>query len=73
MNKFNPKKLQHSKWTAAHPINKEKHFIVIKIQFDEQQLSVISCTLEAVMSKNQFTIKPQELKNSHVWLQGWKS
>ncbi len=42
------------------------------IQFDEEQQNVISCNIEAVMTKNQTTVVPQDLKNSQAWLQGWK-
>ena len=35
MNKINPKKLLNSKWTAVKPTNKEKHFLVTEIEFDE--------------------------------------
>jgi hypothetical protein len=35
MNKINPKKLLKSKWTAVTAVNKEKHFIISEIEFDE--------------------------------------
>ena len=72
MNKFNPKKLLLSKWTAIEPINKEKHFIVIKSEWDEENQIVINCTLESVMTKNQYVIEPNVLQNNQAWLQGWK-
>lgn len=72
MNKFNPKKLLLSKWTATEPINKEKHFIVIKNEWDEESQNLISCTLESVMTLNQFVIDPNVLQNNQAWLQGWK-
>ena len=50
MNRINPKKLLSSKWTAVTPVNKEKHFIVSEVEFDEEGL-VVSCSIEAVMSK----------------------
>jgi tryptophan-rich hypothetical protein len=49
MNSINPKKLLNSKWTAVMPTNKEKHFIVTEIEFDESG-AVTSCLIEAVMS-----------------------
>ncbi|MFM6921870.1 MAG: TIGR02450 family Trp-rich protein, partial [Polynucleobacter victoriensis] len=30
-NSIHPKKLLLTKWTAVHPINKEKHFLVVKV------------------------------------------
>ncbi len=71
MNKLSPKKLLHSKWTAIAPINKEKHFVVTEVEFNEDN-QVIHCLLEAVMSKRSEPIKWHILSNSDVWVQGWK-
>lgn len=72
MNRFNPKKLLNSKWTAINPEQKEKHFIVTKLHWDEEQTMVMSCDLEAVMTKNTYNMPPEELKSLDDWLQGWK-
>ncbi|ADZ90467.1 TIGR02450 family Trp-rich protein [Marinomonas mediterranea] len=71
MNPINPAKLLNSKWTAVHPQNKEKHFLVSDIDRDEEGV-VISCTLEAVMTKSEYLLDWTELKNNAVWMQGWK-
>lgn len=71
MNKINPKKLLNSKWTAVKPTNKEKHFLVTEIEFDEEGV-VISCSIEAVMSKRVISINWHDLKDEGLWLQGWK-
>ncbi|MBH0080264.1 TIGR02450 family Trp-rich protein [Pseudoalteromonas sp. NZS11] len=71
MNKLNPKKLLNSKWTATPSINKEKHFIIVEVEFDEDG-NVIECITEAVMSKNQYLISWRDLKDNQKWLQGWK-
>lgn len=71
MHNINPKKLLNSKWTAVRPQNKEKHFIVSEIEFDEEGL-VIRCCIEALMSKRNIAIQWQDLKDSSHWLQGWK-
>ncbi|MFT5453516.1 MAG: tryptophan-rich hypothetical protein [Enterobacterales bacterium] len=71
MNKINPKKLLGSKWTAVMPSNKEKHFMVSHVEFDEEE-QVISCSIEAVMSKRSIPINWHELKNDSNWLHGWK-
>ncbi|MFY8275500.1 TIGR02450 family Trp-rich protein [Pseudoalteromonas sp. SSDWG2] len=71
MNKINPAKLRNSKWTAVQPRNKEKHFLVSEVEYDEDG-SVMSCSLEAVYSKNEYAIDWKELKNAEQWLQGWK-
>ncbi|WP_392343280.1 TIGR02450 family Trp-rich protein [Pseudoalteromonas prydzensis] len=71
MNRITPKKLLNSKWTAVTPVNKEKHFIIIEMDFDEEGV-VISCVIEAVMSKRQVAINWQDLKDQQRWLQGWQ-
>ena len=71
MNRINPKKLLSSKWTAVTPVNKEKHFIVSKVEFDEEGL-VVSCSIEAVMSKRSMPLNWHDLKNESNWVHGWK-
>ncbi len=71
MNRINPAKLLLSKWTAVTPLNKEKHFLVSTVKFDEEG-SVELCLLEAVMSKTEYDIDWKELKNAEKWRQGWK-
>jgi tryptophan-rich hypothetical protein len=68
---INPKKLLNSKWTAVAPVNKEKHFMVVDVEFDEEG-GVVACELEAVMSKRNFDIDWRDLKQGDLWLQGWK-
>ena len=70
MNQINPKKLKLSKWTAVNPRNKEKHFIVSKVVFDEEN-NVSLCLIEAVMSNKESSIDWKALKNSDHWKQGW--
>jgi tryptophan-rich hypothetical protein len=70
MNQINPKKLLNSKWTAVVPTNKEKHFLVADVEFDEEGV-VVSCSMEAVMSKRLFEINWQDLKEGASWAQGW--
>jgi len=71
MNKFNPKKLLNSKWTAVEPVRKEKHFIVTGVKFDDAG-DVIACTIEAVISRRSMSTQWQDLQDTKVWLQGWK-
>ena len=71
MNKLNPKKLLNSKWTAVKPQNKEKHFMITEVEFDEEG-GVIHCVIEAVMTKNETAIDWHELTDTSRWLQGWK-
>jgi tryptophan-rich hypothetical protein len=67
---INPKKLLHSKWTAVQPANREKHFLVTELEFDEAG-KVIHCLLEAVISGRSQAIDWRRLKDARVWRQGW--
>ena len=71
MNRINPAKLLHSKWTAVEPKNKEKHFLVVEVDYDEEGI-VIDCLLEAVMSRRKTPVNWRDLTNSGHWKQGWK-
>jgi len=71
MNKINPKVLLRSKWTKVAINNKEKHFIVTVVTFDELQ-KVNHCAIEAVMSKNEYSIDWRELKQTEIWRIGWQ-
>ena len=72
-NKINPKKLLLSKWTAVHPIAKEKHFLVSKVilpEAPEEKIEFVE--IEAVYSNKTRQIAWRDLMNSEIWLQGWK-
>jgi tryptophan-rich hypothetical protein len=71
VNQINPKKLRNSKWTAVKPANKEKHFLVTELEYDDDDI-VISCTIEAVLTKRTQAIAWQELQEENQWLLGWK-
>lgn len=71
MNRINPKVLLRSKWTKLDVQNKEKHFIITLVKFDEQQ-KVIECLIEAVMTKNEYSIDWHELTLSDKWCVGWQ-
>ncbi|WP_409440410.1 TIGR02450 family Trp-rich protein [Psychromonas sp. GE-S-Ul-11] len=71
MNQINPKKLLNSKWTAIKSINKEKHFLITKVTFDEEGI-VTLCVIEAIISHRQTEIDWRDLKNIDLWKQGWK-
>ncbi|WP_245980745.1 TIGR02450 family Trp-rich protein [Sinobacterium caligoides] len=51
--------------------NKEKHFIVTELTYDEDD-NVISCTIEAVISKRSMIIEWKTLQDSTQWLYGWQ-
>ena len=70
-NQINPRKLLHSKWTAVEPMEREKHFLVTDVEFDEEGV-VIHCELEAVISHNLYPINWRDLKDASRWKQGWQ-
>ena len=72
-NKINPKKLLLSKWTAVHPLAKQKHFLVSKVilpEAPEEKIEFVE--IEAIYSKKTRQIAWRDLMNSKEWLQGWK-
>lgn len=70
MNTLNPKKLLNSKWTAVRPGNKERHFLVTEVEFDDDGV-IIHCLIEAIMTRRSSKIEWRSLKNSDEWVNGW--
>lgn len=70
--RLNPAKLVNSKWTAAAPVNKEKHFMVVAAVEPVPPGPIVEVVMEAVHSGRQFTIAWPELRERERWLQGWK-
>jgi len=71
VNKLSQKKLLNSKWTAVSPIKKEKHFTIVKVEVNEDQI-VIGCILQAIMSKRDIDIVWRDLRDEKKWIQGWE-
>ena len=71
MNQINPRKLLHSKWTAVTPKNKQKHFMVVEVEYDDDGIITL-CMLEAVINQRRTGIDWHDFKNSGHWKQGWK-
>jgi tryptophan-rich hypothetical protein len=71
MNKVNPKALFNSKWTKSQISNKEKHFVVIEVEFDEDKV-VTLCVVEAVINNQQYEINWRDLKDPLKWKIGWQ-
>ena len=68
--RINPNKLHLSKWTAISPCDREKHFLVTELVRDEQQ-QVVSCVLEAVLTRRTQIIDWRVLKDDTRWQTGW--
>ncbi len=71
--RLSPAKLLLSKWTAATPRNKEKHFIITRIvQPELPALAMEFVEFEAVYSRRSFILHWRELTDVSEWLQGWR-
>ena len=71
MNRINPRKLLLSKWTAATPEHREKHFLVTHLFCDEEG-TVLDIELQAVLTQRTRRMPWQGLKDMHSWVIGWK-
>lgn len=71
MNHLNPTKLLLSKWTAAQPQHREKHFLVTEL-FRDEEGTVLEIELQAVLTKRSERMEWQVLKNADRWILGWK-
>ncbi|SDS68823.1 tryptophan-rich conserved hypothetical protein [Pseudomonas asplenii] len=72
MNRINPHKLLLSKWTAAQPENREKHFLVTELFHDETGTLVLELELQAVLTRRNQRIPWQNLQNAERWRMGWR-
>ncbi len=68
--RLNPRKLLLSKWTAAQPQNRGRHFLVTELIRDEAD-NILAVELQAVLTKRSQTLDWRELHNTERWLQGW--
>ena len=69
--RLNPRKLLLSKWTAAQPQNREKHFLVTELFCDEDG-TVLQIELQAVLNQRCQRLDWRVLENSEHWRMGWK-
>lgn len=71
MNRINPRKLLLSKWTAAHPQNREKHFLVTEL-FRDENGTVLEIELQAVLTRRTEQCDWQVLQDDSRWKMGWR-
>nr|WP_218170399.1 TIGR02450 family Trp-rich protein [Pseudomonas gingeri] len=71
VNRINPRKLLLSKWTAARPQNREKHFLVTELFCDEIG-TVLELELQAVLTRRNQRVAWQTLQDAANWRMGWK-
>ena len=70
MNRFNPRKLRLSKWTACRPANREKHFLVTELLCDEDNVP-LQVQLQAVYSGRSELLDWRDLRDEQRWQMGW--
>ena len=71
-NPLSANKLLNSQWTAAVPVNKEKHFMVTKANEPATPgTPVTQVELQAVHSQRIETLPWRALQDATVWRQGW--
>ena len=69
--RLNPRKLLLSKWTAAQPQNRERHFLMTELIRDEQD-NILGVELQAVLTQRSQQLDWHQLQYSERWLQGWR-
>lgn len=69
--RLNPRKLLLSKWTAAKPVRREKHFLVTELFCDEAG-TVIDIELQAVLTQRSQRLPWQSLQDAEHWQMGWR-
>ncbi len=70
--RLSPKKLLLSKWTAVQPVNREKHFVVVRvIEPEPPAVRIEQIELEAVHSRRVLQLHWRDLTDARVWRQGW--
>jgi tryptophan-rich hypothetical protein len=69
---LHPKQLPLSKWTAAQPVDREKHFIVTRlIEPEIPGAPVVEIELQAVHSGRVQRLPWRALADQTVWRRGW--
>ena len=69
--RLNPRKLLLSKWTAAQPQNRERHFLVTELIRDEED-NILGVELQAVLTQRSQQLDWRQLQDTERWLQGWR-
>lgn len=69
--RLNPRKLLLSKWTAAQPHNRERHFLVTELIRDEAD-NILGVELQAVLTQRSQQLDWRQLQDTERWLQGWR-
>jgi tryptophan-rich hypothetical protein len=71
-NPVNRKKIVGSKWTAARPVDRQKHFIVLDWVRDEDGTPTEMIEIEAILTRALSVLHWRELQDPTVWRIGWQ-
>ena len=71
-NRVNRKKLRNSKWTAVRPVDREKHFIVLDWERDDNDQPTDRIQLEAILTGRVRLLDHKALADQETWLIGWR-
>ncbi len=71
MSTLHPKKLMLSKWTAVHPVAKQKHFLVTKVALPDAEGRIEWVELQATYSGAVQRMAWRDLRDETCWRQGW--
>jgi tryptophan-rich hypothetical protein len=71
-NPVNHNKLPGSKWTAARPVRREKHFIVLDWVRDENGVPTDEVEIEAVLTRCVRRVHWRDLADPEAWRIGWR-
>lgn len=72
MNRINPRKLANSKWTAVTPVDRQRHFVVVQVDVDDESQQVVGCEIEAVLTRRRQAIDWRDLRDEQRWRFGWR-
>ena len=65
------KTLLYSKWTALQPVDREKHFLVIRVLVPEDGATITEVELQAIHSRRVHVVPWRTLDNTSAWAVGW--
>jgi tryptophan-rich hypothetical protein len=71
-NPVNRKKLPMSKWTAASPVDREKHFLVVDWVRNDEGEPTERLIVEAVLTQRLREIHWRDLEDPRLWRVGWR-
>lgn len=68
-----PRRLPGSKWSAETPVDRDKHFTVVRLCKDpEAPRRIVAVELQALLSKRNRTVSLEVLSDPEQWRPGWR-